>query len=43
MGLKIWHQSFTVLQDLPAYLESLKQRIAMVVRPRYPGNYAWSN
>jgi Asp/Glu/hydantoin racemase len=33
MGLKIWHQSFTVLQDLPAYLESLKQRIAMVVRP----------
>jgi hypothetical protein len=24
MAMRIWHQSFTVLQDLPAYDEALK-------------------
>ena len=49
--MRIWHQSFTVLQDLPAYVEALKARIAAVVRPdtevvlhgqipsTYPSNY----
>ena len=45
--MRIWHQSFTVLQDLPAYVEVLKQRIAAVVRPdtevvlhgQIPGTY----
>jgi allantoin racemase len=32
MTLRIWHQSFTVLQDLPAYVEALKRRIDGVVR-----------
>lgn len=31
--MRLWHQSFTVLQDLPAYAEALKLRIAEVVRP----------
>jgi allantoin racemase len=30
--MRIWHQSFTVLQDLPAYVEALKERIGAVVR-----------
>ena len=49
--MRIWHQSFTVLQDLPAYVDVLKARIAAVVRPdtevvlhgqipgTYPSNY----
>ena len=45
--MRIWHQSFTVLQDLPAYVDALKERIAMVVRPdtevvlhgQIPGTY----
>lgn len=47
MGLRIWHQSFTVLQDLPEYREALRKRIAAVVRPdtevvlhgQIPGTY----
>lgn len=47
MTLRIWHQSFTVLQDLPPYVDALKQRIAEVVRPgtevvlhgQIPGTY----
>jgi len=31
--MKIWHQSFTVLQDLPDYVNALKLRISEVVRP----------
>ncbi len=31
--MRIWHQSFAVLQDQPAYAEQLKSRIAAVVRP----------
>ena len=30
--MRIWHQSFTVLQDLPAYVDVLKERIGAVVR-----------
>src|SRR6185369_1995009 len=45
--MRIWHQSFTVLQDLPAYVQVLKERIATVVRPdtevvlhgQIPGTY----
>lgn len=45
--MRIWHQSFTVLQDLPAYVEGLKERIGAVVRPdtevvlhgQIPGTY----
>ena len=45
--MRIWHQSFTVLQDLPAYVDVLKERIAAVVRPdtevvlhgQIPGTY----
>lgn len=45
--MRIWHQSFTVLQDLPAYVDVLKARIAAVVRPdtevvlhgQIPGTY----
>ena len=49
--MRIWHQSFTVLQDLPAYVGVLKTHIAAVVRPdtevvlhgqipgTYPSNY----
>ncbi len=33
MGLRIWHQSFTVLEDLPAYVDALRERIDQVVRP----------
>ena len=31
--MKIWHQSFTVLGDLPDYVTALKTRIGEVVRP----------
>lgn len=45
--MRIWHQSFTVLQDLPGYVDALKERIAAVVRPdsevvlhgQIPGTY----
>ena len=33
MSLRIWHQSFTVLEDLPAYHVGLRERIAQIVRP----------
>jgi len=33
MALRIWHQSFTVLEDLPAYVDALRCRIDEVVRP----------
>jgi Asp/Glu/hydantoin racemase len=46
--MRIWHQSFTVLQDLPAYEQGLKKRIGEVVRPgtevvlhgQIPGTYS---
>ena len=49
--MKIWHQSFTVLEDLPAYAEAMRVHIRKVVRPdtevvmhgqlpgTYPSNY----
>ncbi len=49
--MKIWHQSFTVLEDLPAYAEAMRVHIKKVVRPdtevvmhgqlpgTYPSNY----
>ncbi|UCE31238.1 MAG: racemase [Burkholderiales bacterium] len=49
--MRIWHQSFTVLQDLPAYEQTLREHIARIVRPdtevvlhgqrpgTYPTNY----
>lgn len=49
--MKIWHQSFTVLEDLPAYKAVMEKSIAKVVRPdtevvmhglipgTYPSNY----
>jgi Asp/Glu/hydantoin racemase len=45
--MRIWHQSFTVLQDLPGYVAALKERIGAVVRPgtevvlhgQIPGTY----
>jgi Asp/Glu/hydantoin racemase len=51
MGMRIWHQSFTVLEDLPAYAEALKAHAKKVLRPdtevafhgqlkgTYPANY----
>ena len=51
MAMKIWHQSFTVLDHLPAYEEALKAHIRKAVRPgtevvlhgvkpgTYPSNY----
>lgn len=51
MGMRIWHQSFTVLEDLPAYAEALKVHAKKVLRPdtevafhgqlpgTYPANY----
>src|SRR6478609_6604482 len=32
MGLRIWHQSFSVLQELPDYRDALRERIAFVAR-----------
>ncbi|MGD9945578.1 MAG: aspartate/glutamate racemase family protein [Burkholderiaceae bacterium] len=48
MTTRIWHQSFTVLGDLPAYRELLEARIRKVVRPdtevvmhgQLPGTYS---
>jgi Asp/Glu/hydantoin racemase len=51
MAMRIWHQSFTVLQDLPAYAEAMKAHARKVCRPdteiawhgqlagTYPSNY----
>lgn len=51
MGMRIWHQSFTVLEDLPPYAEAMKAHAKKVLRPdtevswhgqvkgTYPGNY----
>ncbi len=33
MSLRIWHQSFTVLGDVPVYREALAQRVSEIVRP----------
>lgn len=33
MSMKIWHQSFTTLARVPAYVESLKAHVRRVVRP----------
>lgn len=33
MSMRIWHQSFTVLDDLPAYEAAMKAHIAKIVRP----------
>ena len=33
MGMRIWHQSFTVLGDLPAYADALRAHFAKVARP----------
>lgn len=33
MGIKIWHQSFTVLSDLGAYDEALKAHFRKIARP----------
>src|SRR5689334_19277622 len=33
MGTRIWHQSFTVLEDLPAYAEAMRLHAAKVLRP----------
>lgn len=46
--MRIWHQSFTVLEDLPAYTKALKTEIARVCRPdtevvmhgQIPGTYS---
>lgn len=49
--MRIWHQSFTVLEDLPAYAQALRERIREIARPdtevtmhgqrpgTYPSNY----
>lgn len=49
--MRIWHQSFTVLEDLPAYADRIRQHVRRVVRPdteidihglmpgTYPANY----
>ena len=49
--MKIWHQSFTVLEDLPAYRDAIAMHIRKIVRPdtqvelhgqlpgTYPSNY----
>lgn len=49
--MKIWHQSFTVLEDLPAYADTMRAHIRKVVQPdtevvmhgllpgTYPTNY----
>ncbi len=48
MGIRIWHQSFTVLGDLPAYTVALRSQIKKVCRPdtevvlhgQIPGTYS---
>ena len=51
MGMRIWHQSFTVLEDLPAYAQAMREHAQKVLRPdtevswhgqlrgTYPSNY----
>lgn len=51
MSMRIWHQSFTVLSDLPAYADALARHARKVLRPdtelilhgqlagTYPANY----
>jgi Asp/Glu/hydantoin racemase len=47
MGIRIWHQSFTVLEELPAYAARLQQHFKKVARPdtevvmhgMHPGTY----
>ncbi len=51
MPMRIWHQSFTVLSDLPPYAAAMRAHAAKVLRPdtevawhgqlpgTYPGNY----
>lgn len=47
MGIRIWHQSFTVLQDLPAYAAALRAHFSKIARPdteivlhgMHPGTY----
>ncbi len=51
MPIRIWHQSFTVLQDLGPYADALREQVARVTRPdtevvlhgmregTYPTNY----
>jgi Asp/Glu/hydantoin racemase len=51
MAMRIWHQSFTVLSDLPAYEEAMRRHLKKVLRPdtevafhgqlpgTYPANY----
>src|SRR4051812_47148989 len=33
MSVKIWHQSFTTLARVPAYIENLKAHVKKVTRP----------
>lgn len=51
MGMKLWHQSFTVLGDLPGYEDAMRAHLGKVLRPdtevvfhgqapgTYPSNY----
>src|SRR6185503_15084783 len=51
MAMRIWHQSFTVLADLPGYEDAMRRHLAKVVRDgtevvfhgqldgTYPSNY----
>jgi Asp/Glu/hydantoin racemase len=51
MGMRIWHQSFTVLGDLPGYEDAMRRHLTKVLRAdtevvfhgqldgTYPGNY----
>jgi len=38
--MRIWHQSFTVLSDLPTYREALRERIQKAVEARAAGRTA---
>lgn len=33
MAMRIWHQSFTVLEDLPAYADTLRKHMRKIARP----------
>ncbi len=51
MAMRLWHQSFTVLGDLPGYADAIRTHLARTLRPdtevvlhgqadgTYPGNY----
>ncbi len=47
MAMRIWHQSFTVLEDLPPYADAMKSHAAKILRPdtevvwhgQLPGTY----